>query len=148
MEDRIRALETELNTLKTTLNTSKWWLGILGAFLIGSLGYTNFFSITNAVNDKFAKEGGQGIIEKLTSSEKSASESSATLKAAADRIGEFEPLQMYKCPVNPNTPGAQWVSIGCIGQISAENSCINRWWSGGYQQQPYPCEAITLFRKK
>jgi hypothetical protein len=62
MEDRVRALETELSTLKTTLNTSTWWLGILGAFLIGGLGVTNYFTIPSAINSAFIEKGGQGLI--------------------------------------------------------------------------------------
>jgi hypothetical protein len=149
MEDRIRALETELNTLKTTLNTSKWWLGVFGAFLIGGLGVTNFFAIPSFINSAFVEKGGKGLIDKITASEKSATESSAILKSAAGTIGEFEPIEMYKCPYNTTDviPGA-FASFGCLGQYSSTNSCSNLSWSGGYKTVSKPCDAIVLFKKK
>lgn len=51
--------------------------------------------------------------------------------------------QMYVCPLNHYTPPGAWASYGCNGQISAESSCSNNWFSGGGTQSlSYACSPM------
>jgi hypothetical protein len=146
MEDKVQALALELATLKTTLNTSIRWLGILGAFLIGGLGVTNFFSIPSFINSAFVEKGGQGLIDKLAASEKSAAASSANLKTAADTIGGITRSPYYVCPSITEQVNAAWVTWGCVGQVSQMSKCTNYWWSGGGQSKSYDCQKVVFVK--
>ena len=148
MEQRIAALEAELARINGLFTSSKWWAGIVGAILLAAFGFTNYVSIPASVNAKFANEGGDRLMAQITSSVASAKTSSEALAASAKSVGQFEPVSMYVCPYNSNTPGGQWASVGCLGQYSSLAQCTNEYFDGVPKYVPHDCVPVTLFKLK
>ncbi|MDD2869201.1 bZIP transcription factor [Neomegalonema sp.] len=57
------------------------------------------------------------------------------------------PVVLYQCPVNTHNTGGDWVSVGCVGQISSANTCTNYWSNRGGHHASFDCAPVTFYRK-
>lgn len=79
----------------------------------------------------------------------------AEMKSALERLRQemgdlrqgLAPVVLYQCPVNTYSTGGNWLSIGCVGQISSINVCTNHWWNNGGHHASFDCAPVTFYRK-
>jgi hypothetical protein len=130
MDDRLRALEIQHSALDAVVSTSKWWAGAAALLLIGTLGYTNFYSIPAA-----ASKAAEAEAQRLTTQK---------LRAEIAKLQDITKTAQNVIVEQQETTAAfvgEFTKNLNAGQIQLTSQCVQRTANGCKPPPPANCPA-------
>ncbi|MEM9715900.1 MAG: hypothetical protein AAF826_05230 [Pseudomonadota bacterium] len=140
MDKNIRDIEASITSLKRTII-----LVILAFSAVLTIVVVMLFLRTNETRDMLSEKLSAEISEKQTQMLGLAVANQSDLLRLTDALGPLVDLQLYQCPAtNEIQSDLQWLSQGCVGQITTNESCtdLGRDLSSGVVRELSICDPL------